>query len=61
MERLSDEELNKRIESFITRKHHQYPELALRGKVVRTKSTVELITEKIYALNSTRPKQMKLA
>jgi len=32
MKQLSDEQLNMRIESFISRKHQEYPELALRGE-----------------------------
>lgn len=47
MKQLSEEQLNKRIESFIARKHQQYPELALRGNKRETQSIGYYITGKI--------------
>lgn len=53
MERLNNEQVTIRIESFITRKHHQYPELSLRGKEKQVGSFANLITNKLFNLVST--------
>ena len=50
MEQLNEKQLNARIESFITRKHQQYPELSLRGDKKRTYSIGYLVTDKISEL-----------
>ena len=52
MERLNDEELNERINSFISRKHQEYPELALRGGEKRAESIGYLIADKFSELAS---------
>ena len=50
MKQLNEEQLNMRIESFIARKHQQYPELDLRGDKKRNESIGYMITDKITEL-----------
>ncbi len=47
MQQLNDEQINERIESFISKKHQQYPELALRGTEKRSESLASVIADKI--------------
>lgn len=46
MEQMTDQELNARINSFITKKAEQYPELALRGREKRAESIGHLLADK---------------
>ena len=52
MEQLTEEQLNVRIESFIARKHQEYPELALRGEEKHAVSIGNLIADKITEIAS---------
>ncbi len=47
MEPMTDQELNARINSFITTKAEQYPELALRGREKRAASIGQLLVDKV--------------
>ena len=60
MELLDNKELDMRIESFIARKHQQYPELALRDNKKQRKSTSDFIADKISGF-ATGLKLMKFA
>jgi len=52
MNKLSDEQLNAQIKSFIDRKHQQYPELALRGREKRAESIGYVLADRITAFVS---------
>lgn len=47
MEQMTEQELNARINSFITKKAEQYPELALRGREKRAQSIGHLLADKV--------------
>lgn len=49
MQELNAQELNMRIESFLTKKHQQFPELALRG-AKETDTTRHTITDAFQTL-----------
>ena len=55
---LTDDQLNMRINAFITKKHQQYPELRLRGREKRAKSLNRFLAEKIsgYIANASPAK-----
>jgi len=50
MKQLNDEQLAARIETFIARKHQEFPELSLRGDKKRNESIGYVITDKISDL-----------
>lgn len=54
MESLDEEQLNIRIESFLERKHQQYPELSLRGNEKRVESIGYVIMDKLIELMTRR-------
>jgi len=60
MKQLNDEQLTMRIESFIARKHQEFPELALRGDKRHAESIGYVITDKVSSFVSSF-KMTKLA
>lgn len=54
MKYLEDEMLNARIESFLLRKHQQYPELSLRGTEKRAESIGYVMLDKLLELMTRR-------
>ena len=54
MKHVDDERLNMRIESFLERKHQQYPELSLRGNEKRAESIGYVVMDKFFELMTRR-------
>jgi len=50
MKQSTNEQLDQRIESFIMRKHQQYPKLALRESEKQHRSKDDSITNKFHSL-----------
>lgn len=54
MEHLDDKQLDAHIETFLARKHQQYPELSLRGDEKQAESIGYVVMDKFFELMARR-------